>query len=131
MPGFIAKLFGGNKSEKDIKKIAPLVEQINQYVTAYGALSNDELRAKTPEFKQRIKEFLAETDNRIAELNTQAENLPFSDIGGKDALYTEIDELKKKRDDKIEEVLDTLLPEAFAVVKETATLGRESNRDRE
>jgi preprotein translocase subunit SecA len=128
MPGLLAKLFGGNKSEKDIKKIMPLVGQINEYVAAYAALSNDELRAKTNEFKQRIKDHLAETDNSITELNNQAENLPFSDIGGKDALYTEIDELKKKRDEHIEEILDILLPEAFAVVKETARRFKENSQ---
>jgi len=128
MPGLLAKLFGGNKSEKDIKKIMPLVGQINEYVAAYAALSNDELRAKTNEFKQRIKDHLAETDNSITELNNQAENLPFSDIGGKDALYTEIDALKKKRDEHIEEILDILLPEAFAVVKETARRFKENSQ---
>jgi len=58
MIGFISKLFGGNKSEKDIKGIMPRVDQINQYVTVYASLSNDALRAKTDEFKQRIREHL-------------------------------------------------------------------------
>ncbi|MDP4131574.1 MAG: preprotein translocase subunit SecA [Bacteroidota bacterium] len=128
MAGFFSMLFGGNKSEKDIKKINPLVDQINEYVKAYTALSNDDLRAKTQEFKQRVRDHLAEVDKSITDLNLQAENLPFSDIGGKDALYTEIDSLKKKRDDLIEEVLDTLLPEAFAVVKETARRFKENTK---
>jgi len=126
--GIISKLFGGNKSEKDIKAIMPVVEQINQYVASYELLSNDELRAKTIEFKQRIKDHLADIDKSITDLNNQAENLPFNDIGGKDALYTEIDNLKKKRDDQVEEVLDSLLPEAFAVVKETATRFKNNTR---
>ncbi|MDP4248810.1 MAG: preprotein translocase subunit SecA [Bacteroidota bacterium] len=128
MAGFFSMLFGGNKSEKDIKKINPLVDQINEYVKAYTALSNDDLRAKTQEFKQRVRDHLAGVDKSITDLNLQAENLPFSDIGGKDALYTEIDSLKKKRDDLIEEVLDTLLPEAFAVVKETARRFKENTK---
>jgi preprotein translocase subunit SecA len=139
MIGFISKLFGGNKSEKDIKIIMPLVEKINQYVAEYGALSNDDLRAKTNEFKQRIKEHLQEIDSSMAVLGKKAEELPFSDISGKDALYIETDELKKKRDDLIEEVLDSILPEAFAVVKETARRFKENtelittanDRDRE
>jgi preprotein translocase subunit SecA len=139
MIGFISKLFGGNKSEKDIKIIMPLVEKINQYVAEYGALSNDDLRAKTNEFKQRIKEHLQEIDSSIAALGKKAEELPFNDISGKDALYIETDELKKKRDDLIEEVLDSILPEAFAVVKETARRFKENtelittanDRDRE
>ncbi len=139
MIGFISRLFGGNKSEKDIKSIMPQVEQINQFVTAYSSISNDALRAKTNEFKQRIKDYLSEIDTSIAELGKRAEQLPFSDISGKDTLYIEIDELKKKRDDLIEEVLDGILPEAFAVVKETARRFKENiqivstanDRDRE
>ena len=99
MIGFISKLFGGNKSEKDIKSIMPQVEKINQFVAAFSTISNDALRAKTVEFKQRIKDHLREIDESIAGLGKQADELPFSDISGKDALYIEIDELKKKRDD--------------------------------
>jgi preprotein translocase subunit SecA len=139
MMGFISKLFGGNKSEKDIKIIMPRVEQINQFHAAYISLSNDALRAKTGEFKQRIKEHLKEMDASIEDLGKKADELSFSDISGKDALYIGIDELKKKRDDLIEEVLDTILPEAFAVVKETARRFKENthiittanDRDRE
>jgi len=128
MIGFISKLFGGNKSEKDIKGIMPRVEQINQFVAAYASISNDELRAKTDEFKQRIKDHLREMDASIADLGKKAEELPFSDISGKDTIYIEIDELKKKRDDLIEEVLESILPEAFAVVKETARRFKENNQ---
>src|SRR5450631_3956475 len=128
MIGFISKLFGGNKSEKDIKIIMPRVEQINQLQATFHSLSNDALRAKTNEFKQRIKEHLKEMDTSIEDLGKKAEELPFSDISGKDALYIEIDELKKKRDDLIEEILDTILPEAFAVVKETAKRFKENTQ---
>ena len=128
MIGFISKLFGGNKSEKDIKGIMPRVEQINQFVTAFASISNDDLRAKTSEFKQRIKDHLREMDTSIADLGKKAEELPFSDISGKDTIYIEIDELKKKRDDLIEEVLESILPEAFAVVKETARRFKENNQ---
>jgi preprotein translocase subunit SecA len=128
MIGFISKLFGGNKSEKDIKSIMPRVEQINQFVAAFASISNDDLRAKTSEFKQRIKDHLREMDTSIADLGKKAEELPFSDITGKDTIYIEIDELKKKRDDLIEEVLESILPEAFAVVKETARRFKENNQ---
>src|ERR1700739_3816445 len=120
MLGFISKIFGGNKSEKDIKIILPLVDQINQHFQSYKDLSNDQLRGKTIEFKQRIKDHLSEIDTEISSLNKKAEELPFSDIVGKDALYNQIDALKKDRDEKIEEILKVLLPEAFAVVKETS-----------
>jgi len=120
MLGILSKIFGGNKSEKDIKIIQPLVGEINQHFTAYQSLTNDQLRAKTLEFKARIREHLEKIDTEIADLNKKAEDLPFSDISGKDVIYQEIDQLKKDRDEQVEEVLETLLPEAFAVVKETA-----------
>jgi len=120
MLGILSKIFGGNKSEKDIKHIQPLVGQVNQHFTAYQSLSNDQLRAKTVEFRARIKEHLSKLDANIADLNKRAEELPFSDITGKDVIYQEVDQLKKERDEQIEEVLETLLPEAFAVVKEAA-----------
>ena len=126
MLGFIWKLFGGNKSEKDIKLIQPLVAVINNHCASYQSLSHDALRAKTAEFKLRIREHLQQIDNEIADLNKKAEELPFSDITGKDSLYNEIDRLQKDRDKKIEEVLKEILPEAFAVVKETARRFKEN-----
>ena len=126
MIGFISKLFGGSKSEKDIKNIQPRVAGINQHFASYQALSNDELRGKTDEFRQRINDHLQEIDTKISELTTEGEELPFSDIGGKDTIYQEIDSLKKERDKRIEEVLNEILPEAFAVVKETARRFKEN-----
>ncbi|NOT51567.1 MAG: preprotein translocase subunit SecA [Chitinophagaceae bacterium] len=126
MLGFISKLFGGSKSEKDVKKIQPIVGQVNEFFAAYQALSNDQLRNKTQEFRQRIKEHLTEIDAEIAEKNKAAEELPFNDLMGKDAIYQEVDKLKKDRDKKIEEALQEILPEAFAVVKETARRFKEN-----
>jgi preprotein translocase subunit SecA len=120
-------MFGGNKSEKDIKTILPIVAEINRHFAAYKSLTNDQLRAKTGEFKARIAEHLSTIDNKITQLNEQAEALPFSDINGKDVIYQEVDELKKERDEEIEEVLKTLLPEAFAVVKETSRRFKENS----
>ena len=117
---FISKLFGGNKSEKDIKAISPLVAIINQHFTSYSDLSNDELRSKTTEFKTRIKQHIADIDNEITELKTKAETLPFNEIVQKDEIYQQVDKLRTKRNEKIEEALNNILPEAFAVVKETA-----------
>lgn len=125
MIGFLSKLFG-NKSEKDVKKLQPVVQKINQYFNEYASLSNDELRNKTQEFRNRIKDHLAATDEAIAEKNKQAEELPFADLLGKDAIYQEVDKLKKERDKKIEEVLNDILPEAFAVIKETARRFKEN-----
>ncbi len=117
---FITKIFGGSKSEKDVKILWPKVEQINQFFSSYHDLTNDELRSKTQEFKSRIKEKLSEIDQQIDTLTKKGEELSFNDITGKDDIYQQIDKLKKERDTKIEEVLNEILPEAFAVVKETA-----------
>jgi len=116
----ISKLFGGSKSEKDVKKIEYLVPIINRHFEGYKALTNDELRAKTAEFKDRIKAFLAEKDQLIIEEQVKAEALPLNDFFGRDAIYELIDSLKKQRDKAIEKILFDILPEAFAVVKETA-----------
>ncbi len=126
MLGIFSKIFGGNKSEKDIKHILPLADEINQHFSAFQSLSNDELRGKTQEFKARINEHLGAINTQIAELGAKAEALPFSEINGKDVIYQEIDALKKKRDEQFEEVLKIILPEAFAVVKETARRFKEN-----
>ncbi|MGZ8525187.1 MAG: preprotein translocase subunit SecA, partial [Chitinophagaceae bacterium] len=126
MMGFLSKLFGGNKSDKDVKKILPVVEKINQHFAGYASLTNDQLRSKTQEFRQRIQAHLAPTDETIVAKNKEAEELPFNDLMGKDAIYQEVDKLKKERDKKIEEILQELLPEAFAVVKETARRFKEN-----
>ncbi|MBK6992307.1 MAG: preprotein translocase subunit SecA [Chitinophagaceae bacterium] len=126
MLGFISKLFGGSKSEKDVKKLEHYVGKVNGFFNSYSSHSNDQLRNKTQEFRQRIKEHLSEIDEEIKAKNTSAEELPFNDLMGKDAIYQQVDKLKKDRDKKIEEVLEELLPEAFAVVKETARRFKES-----
>ncbi|MEY2811965.1 MAG: hypothetical protein RI991_960 [Bacteroidota bacterium] len=123
---FLSGIFGGSKSEKDVKAISPLVGIINNHFESYQSLTNDQLRAKTVEFKGRIKEYLVEIDNNIKSLNEQAEQLPVEDIIGRDDLYKAIDELKKKRNQQIEEILEKILPEAFAVVKEAGRRFKEN-----
>jgi preprotein translocase subunit SecA len=126
MFNIVSRLFGGSKSEKDVKLITPLVEKINGFFAAYQLLSNDELRGKTLEFRARIKDHLTELDGQINDLSEQAEQLPSEDILGRDDLYKQVDELKKKRNEKIEEILDLILPEAFAVVKEAGRRFKEN-----
>jgi preprotein translocase subunit SecA len=126
MIGIIQKIFGGSKSEKDVKKIYPVIEKINQHFQSYASLDNDQLRNKTQEFRNRIKYHLRDIDNQIATRTREADELPFNDLVGKDTIYQEVDKLKKDRDKKIEEILEILLPEAFAVVKETARRFKEN-----
>jgi len=123
---FISKLLGGNKSEKDVAEIKPLIVKINQFYQQYQGLSNDELRGKTTEFKARINAHLADIDNEIAARQLEADELPASEIHVKDSIYQDVDKLKKDRDKQIEEVLKEILPEAFAVIKETARRFKEN-----
>jgi preprotein translocase subunit SecA len=120
MLGLLSKIFGGSKSEKDVQKIRPFVGKINEQFQQYQNLSNDELRAKTQVFRSRIAEFLAPIDARITAKQQEAEALPASDLNGRDGIYQEADKLKKERNQELEKVLEQLLPEAFAVIKETA-----------
>ncbi|SHM21791.1 preprotein translocase subunit SecA [Chitinophaga sp. CF418] len=118
MLGFLTKLFGGHKSERDIKAIEPLVKQINDAFEKLQSLPVDQLRNKTQEFRLRISTHLSKIDGTIAEKKAAAENV--HDVAEKDTIYQEIDKLKKDRDTQLEEVLKEIMPEAFAVVKETA-----------
>ena len=122
----ISGLFGGSKSEKDVNEIRPLVQKINAHFASYQAMSNDALRSKTSEFKARIKVSLTEIDNNISALTLQADQLPVEDILGRDDLYKEVDALKKTRNEKIEDALKEILPEAFALVKEAGRRFKEN-----
>ncbi|GAA4304442.1 preprotein translocase subunit SecA [Compostibacter hankyongensis] len=126
MIGVLTKLFGGNKSERDIKNVAPMVARINAVFEPLAGLSNDELRQKTQEFRERIKQHLADTDAAIAAKKEEAEKLPDSEIVQKEAIYAEADKLSETRNEQIEAILKELLPEAFAVVKETARRFRDN-----
>jgi preprotein translocase subunit SecA len=119
----LAKIFG-SKSNRDIKEVGPIVDAINEYFASYQSLSNDELRGKTLEFRARINEYLSDIDAQIVELNKSAESEE-KGLDEKDDIYKEVDALIKKRDEAIEEILQDILPEAFAVVKETARRFRE------
>jgi preprotein translocase subunit SecA len=114
----LSKLFG-SKSNRDIKLIQPLVEKTKEEYSKLHSLSNDELRQRTIDFKARIQEFLEDIDKEIAVVKTKAESedLP---INEKTALYDQLDKLQKDRDKELEKVLMEILPEAFAVMKDTA-----------
>jgi preprotein translocase subunit SecA len=120
MFNFLSKILGGSKSEKDVKQIRPMVIRINEYFASYKTLDNDALRGKTNEFRDRIRKHLAVIDEEIGQLERKAEDLDAVDIVGKDDIYQEVDRLRKKRNEQIEEVLLEILPEAFAVVKDAA-----------
>jgi len=115
----ISRLFGGTKSERDVKELLPIVEEINERFEEYKSLSNDELRGKTQEFRKRIAEHIREEEEEIRSLKEQAEKEDVQ-VEEKEALYTQVDEIEKRVVKKVEEILKEIHAEAFAVVKETA-----------
>ncbi|MGD0589962.1 MAG: preprotein translocase subunit SecA [Bacteroidota bacterium] len=113
---FLKNLFG-SKHERDVQDLYPMVEEINQHMASLEALTDEELRNKTTEFRQRIQEYIKTTEDEIVQVKeTLKQSESFEE---REDLYTKIDELNKHLDEQIEEVLNELLPEAFAVVKDT------------
>ncbi|MEZ5041410.1 MAG: preprotein translocase subunit SecA [Saprospiraceae bacterium] len=113
----LKKVFG-TKYDKDVKIYAPIVHEINEIYEELQGLSNDELRNKTLEFKQRIAAHLSGIDEDILNIKQQA--IDEEDLLEKENLFAEIDKLVEERDKHLEDILKEILPEAFAVVKETA-----------
>ena len=114
----VLKLFVGDKSKKDISDIQPIVAQIKKQESVIEELSIDELRAKTTEFKNKIKADQKEIQDQINALEKESSEI--DDINKKEDLYKEIDQLKDDRYLTEVKTLEELLPEAFAVMKETA-----------
>jgi len=117
--GIIKKLMGGNEGGADMKEINPYVEKAKAEFAKLDTISNDELRAKSEEFRNKLTVYVAEEENRLKELSVRAEDAA-TPISEKEQVYAEIDKLEKEIDNKLEEVLDEILPEGFAVIKETA-----------
>ena len=115
---FATKIFG-NKYNKDLKEINPIIEQINAIYPSIKALSNDELRAKTSSFKAQIKESIQSLEKDIKTLKEKAENTNLNPQE-KETIYSQIDSLEKDIVTITEQILTTILPQAFALVKETA-----------
>ena len=115
MLGVLKKLFG-SKHEKDVRALQPLAEEINALCVEYGKLSDEELRAKTVEFRSRILESLKETDEALAV--KRAELQKDAEPPVREHLMDEIAGLEKERDEITSEKLEELLPEAFAAVKD-------------
>ena len=113
----VIKLFVGDKQQKDLKILQPVVDDVNKFETAFSKLSNDALRAKTTEFKTRIKTATKEFDDTVIALEEEAIK---ADIDRQEDIYVEIDTLKDEAYTVSEATLLDIMPEAFAVVKETA-----------
>jgi preprotein translocase subunit SecA len=108
----------GTKQDRDMGKYQGAVEEVNRHFAAYQNLSNDDLRRKTLEFRERIQDYLKNIDAEIASVNQQA--LDATDFHDKEDLFKEVDDLRKQRDKALEEALLDVLPEGFAAVKEAS-----------
>jgi preprotein translocase subunit SecA len=112
----LSKMFG-NKSQRDLREVMPYVEKIKVAYEEISKLSSDEVRQRTEAIKKEIADYSAAETNRIAELKESIENETLED---REKIYDEIDKLEKKSLEKLEEVLMEVLPEAFAIMKDTA-----------
>ena len=114
----VLKIFVGDKSKKDVKALQPIIKKIKEAESQLTSLSNDDLRAKTIAFKQKLQEAKSGVDQEIETLKEKAQNT--ADIDTREDIYNDIDKLETKALELTDKCLDEILPEAFAVVKETA-----------
>ena len=119
MANFLTKLFG-NKSQRDLKTIKPYLDACLAAYPAIASLDNDALRAKTIEFKERIAKAIDAEESELTQMRARIDAEYDMPVDEKEGLYKRIDELEKQSYEKTQKVLDEILPEAFAVVKETA-----------
>lgn len=119
MANFLSKLFG-TKSDRDMKSVKPMLDAILAVYPEIQKLSNDELRAKTLEFKAKISKEVEVEEQDLAKLRERIENEYDMPVDEKEEIYKRIDKLEKDSYEKTQHVLNQILPEAFGVVKETA-----------
>ncbi len=123
----LSKLFG-SKSDRDIKEVMPYVQQINKVYEGLSGISDDALRGKTQEIKDQIATDLKGVDDELADLHKRIEDNPDMDLHEKESVFDQIDKLEEKRNEELEVVLMKVMPEAFAVVKETARRFKENHK---
>jgi len=114
---FIKKLFG-TKYDRDVALYQPIVDQIHEEEKKLTGLSHDQLRNRTLDFRKRIADHLAGIDADIQSIKDEANET--DDFNRKEELFKDLDEIEKERDKNLENILKEILPEAFAVVRETA-----------
>lgn len=121
----IAKIFG-TKSEKDIKRMAPLVEATKKEGEKLLTLSHDELRRQTLEVKNHIDHQLKPIDDQLAALHQQIADQPDLDVHEKEAIFSQIDKIELERNKELEKVLMEVFPKAFAIIRDTARRFKEN-----
>ena len=115
----LIKLLFGSKADKDRKQIEPYVNKIKEIYPKISALSNDELRAHSASLMKQIADFIASDEAHIVEQKAKLE-LDSTSLDEKEKISKDIDQTVKRIDEKIEQKLDEILPEAFAIMKDTA-----------
>ena len=121
----ILKSLFGNKSDRDMKELMPIVAKVNAEWEKLKSISADELRAVAEDMKKEVREYIGEEENEIAALKRKVEEERPS-IEEREEIYDRIDKLEEQIDKKVEEVLTGLMPKAFAVMKETARRFKEN-----
>ena len=119
MANFLSKLFG-TKADRDLKEVKPFLDACLKAYPQIHELTNDGLRAKTLEFKERIRKEIETEETELAQLRERIDNEYDMPVDEKQDIYKRIEHLEKESYDKTQKVLDQILPEAFSVVKETA-----------
>jgi preprotein translocase subunit SecA len=127
MFGLLAKVFG-TKSERDVKKMRPIVAQINEIYAQLNSLTDDQIRQKTTEIKSIINKALADIDSKLAERHAFVAANPQLSAIEKEQVFQTIDQFELDRNKQLEVVLGEVLPTAFAVVKETARRLKENKQ---
>ncbi|MEN8227207.1 MAG: preprotein translocase subunit SecA [Bacteroidota bacterium] len=126
----VSKIIGkfiGNKADRDMREVTPFVDKIRQSYETLQGLSNDELRERSVALKRRVADYVQAEQTTHKELKEKAED-PDVDVTEKEPLYKEIDKLDEEIDAKYEVILNEILPEAFAVIKETASRFKENEQ---
>ena len=123
----VLKKFFGTKSDRDIKVIRPYVDKTIAAYERIDKLTNDELRAESFRLKKIITDRIAADEEKKKSLRERLEDVMI-DVREKEELATEVDKLSKKIDEKIEEVLLEILPDAFAIMKSTARRFKENQK---
>ena len=112
----MTKLFG-NKSQRDLKEITPYVNKVTAIYPSIKALSNDELRAKSAEIRQKVQDYVSEEKAKIDSLRANIDDKPLED---RESIWAEVDKIEKEIMERLEIVLEEVLPEAFSIIKDTA-----------
>jgi preprotein translocase subunit SecA len=121
----LLKNFFGNKEDRDMKEVYPLVEQVLEVYKTFQTLSNDELRQRTFKLKEKIRDFVKEEETQLEKLKAMGED-PEVDVNEKEDIYNQIDKLIETIDEKYEVVLRESIPEGFSIIRETARRFKEN-----